>query len=419
MNPVRNSKTKHFHHNIKLRKKQRKISNGVKINTSPKKIKEALTTRVKEVINRQCLEKRLKSGKKLRIKFGVDPSRPDIHLGHVVPLKKLQEFQQLGHRVVFLIGDFTARIGDPSGRSKTRPQLSKKEVEKNTQTYLDQVKKVIDIKKIEIRRNSEWYDKLNSDDFIKLISKVTLAQVLARDDFQKRLKSGIDIYPHEILYPILQAYDSIIIKADIELGGTDQKFNMLMGRTLQKRFNQPRQDVITVPLLIGLDGKKKMSKSFNNYIGVTESPQTQYGKIMSIPDKLIKEYLELCTKVSWEKVKNLLPREIKAMLAREIVALFYNREESNKTEEEFNRVFKEKKLPIKIPQIKIKRKSLNILELLVKTKLASSKSEAKRLILQKGVKINNEVQEDWQKVVQIKKGMVIQVGKRKFFKIIY
>ena len=391
----------------------------MKINTDPKKIKEVLTMRVKEVINKQSLEKRLKSGKKLRIKFGVDPSRPDIHLGHVIPLKKLQEFQQLGHQVVFLIGDFTARIGDPSGRSKTRPQLPKKEVEQNTQTYLDQVKKIIDVKKIEIRRNSEWYDKLTSDDFIKLISRVTLAQILERDDFQKRLKSGIDIYPHEIIYPILQAYDSIIIKADVELGGTDQKFNMLMGRTLQKRFNQPQQDVITMPLLVGLDGKKKMSKSFNNYIGVTESPQTQYGKIMSIPDKLIKEYLELCTKVSWEKVKNLLPREIKAMLAREIVALFYNREESNKTEEEFNRVFKEKKLPIKIPQIKIKRKSLNILELLVKTKLASSKSEAKRLILQKGVKINNEVQEDWQKVVQIKKGMVIQVGKRKFFKIIY
>ena len=248
------------------------------INTDPKKIEELLTKGVEKVIVKKDLEKKLLSGKKLRIKFGVDPSKPDIHLGHTVPFKKLQEFQKLGHQIVFIIGDFTGRIGDPSGKSKTRPELSAERVKENAKTYLEQVKNVINIKKVEIRKNSEWYDKMTPHDFMKLFSKITLARILERDDFEKRIKNKIDIYPHEIIYPILQAYDSIVIRADVEIGGTDQTFNMLMGRRLQKRFNQSQQDVITNSLLIGLDGKNKMSKSLDNYIGITESPKEQYGK---------------------------------------------------------------------------------------------------------------------------------------------
>ena len=398
----------------------------MKINTNPKKIKEVLTRGVEEVIVKKDLEKKLLSGKKLRIKFGVDPSRPDIHLGHTIPFKKLQEFQKMGHQIVFIIGDFTGRIGDPSGRSKTRPELSAEEVKKNAKTYLEQVKKVLDIKKIEIRRNSEWYDKMAPDDFMKLFSKITLARILERDDFEKRLKNKIDIYPHEIIYPILQGYDSIIIKADVELGGTDQTFNMLVGRKLQKRFNQPQQDVLTNSLLIGLDGKKKMSKSLDNYIGITEPPKEQYGKIMSIPDDLIINYFELCTDVSLKEIaqmkkdlqsKKANPRDLKARLAQEIVTIYHNKKAAEKAEKEFNRVFKEKKLPARIPEIKIKKKTLDILDLLVQTKLVSSKSEAKRLILQKGVKINSKVQQDWQEAIKIKKKMLIQIGKRKFIKI--
>ena len=398
----------------------------MRINTDPKKIEELLTRGVEKIIDKKHLKERLLSGQKLRVKFGVDPSKPDIHLGHTVPLRKLQEFQRLGHQVIFIIGDFTARIGDPSGKSKTRLQLSKEQVDKNAQTYLDQVRKVIDIKKVEIRRNSEWYDEMRPDDFIKLFSKITLARILERDDFEKRLKSKADIYPHEILYPILQAYDSIVIKTDVELGGTDQTFNMLMGRTLQKRFGKAPQDVITTSLLIGLDGTDKMSKSLDNYIGITEPAQEQYGKIMSIPDKLITHYFELVTYVPLEeinrmkknlKLKKVNPKNLKSQLAREIVALYHGKNAAKKAEREFSRIFKEKKLPAEIPIIKIKEKFLDILDLLVKTKLASSKSEAKRLIFQKGVKINGKIQESWQEKIVIKKGLIIQKGKRKFVKI--
>jgi tyrosyl-tRNA synthetase len=399
----------------------------MKVNTDTKKIEELLERGVAEVIVKKDLEKKLLAGKKLRIKFGVDPSKPDIHLGHTVPFKKLQEFQKMGHQIVFIIGDFTGRIGDPSGRSKTRPQLSVEEVKKNAQTYIEQVKKVLDIGKIEIRRNSEWYDKMAPDDFMKLFSKITLARILERDDFEKRLKNKIDIYPHEIIYPILQGYDSIIIKADVEIGGNDQTFNMLVGRKLQKRFNQPQQDVLTTLLLVGLDGKKKMSKSLGNYIGIIEPAQEQYGKIMSIPDKLIIHYFELATDVSLNEISEmekglktgaLNPMDIKMRLAQEIVKRYHGKKAALFAKKEFEKVFKEKKIPSKIPSARISEKSLNILNLLTKIKIAPSKSEAKRLILQKGVKIDNNVQKDWRERIEIKKGMLIQVGKRKFIKIV-
>ena len=403
-----------------------KMSNGIKINTSEEKIKELLERRVEKVIVQKDLEKKLFSGKRLRIKFGVDPSRPDIHLGHTVPLRKLKEFQKLGHQVVFIIGDFTGQIGDPSGKSKTRVQLSAKEVDKNAETYLKQVGKIIDTSKIEIRRNSQWYKKMKLDDVIKLAGLVTVARILERDDFTKRMKKNIDIRIHEMLYPILQAYDSIIIKADVEIGGTDQTFNMLMGRTLQKKLDKSLQDVMTVPLLIGLDGKEKMSKSMNNYIGVIENSQEQYGKIMSIPDELIIRYFKLTTDVSLNKIreierdlksKKLNPRDAKALLAWEIVKLYHSEEEATRAEKEFNKIFKEHKAPEKIPEIKIKNKEITILDLLVQTKLAKSKGEGRRLVQQGGIKIDGGLIDNWKKTISIKNGMIVQAGKRRFVRI--
>ena len=399
----------------------------MRINTDSKKIKQILSRGVAEVIVREELEKKLFSGKKLRIKFGVDPSKPDIHLGHSVPLRKLQAFQELGHQAIFIIGDFTGQIGDPSEKSKSRPQLSKKQVEENAKTYLKQAGKVIDIKKVEIQRNSRWYNKMGIKDALSLGSLITLARILERDDFEKRIKKNADIYLHEIFYPLLQGYDSIAVGADIELGGTDQKFNMLMGRTLQKKFNKPQQNIVCFPLLIGLDGKAKMSKSLNNYIGVTESAQGQYGKIMSIPDDLIVHYFELITQVPIKEIAQIKkelksggtnPKILKAQLSREVVSDFYGLKAAQKAEEEFERIFKRKETPLEIPEIKIKKTTFNILDLLVATKLTCSRAEARRLILQKGVKIDKKIQEDWQKNVKPVKGMIIQVGKRKFIKII-
>jgi len=399
----------------------------MKINTDPKKIERILTRGIEEVIGKEHLKKKLLSGKKLRIKYGVDPTKPDIHLGHTIPLRKLKEFQELGHTIVFILGDFTAQIGDPSGRLKARVPLTAKQASKNAKTYLEQVKKVINIDKTEIQRNSQWYSKMRLKDIMKLAGFFTVARILERDDFTKRMKANIDIHLHEIFYPALQSYDSIAINSDVEIGGTDQKFNMLMGRTLQKRLNKPRQDVIVLPLLVGVDGKLKMSKSFNNYIGVTEAPKEQYGKIMSVPDRLVISYFELLTNLPPELIqrykrafqtKRVNPAVLKRKLAFEIVKMYHSGKEAKKAEEEFNKIFKKKKFPSRISKIQIKKKSLDILELLLKTKLASSKSEAKRLILQGGVKINGKVQKNWQEVIQIKKGQVVQVGKRKFVKVI-
>jgi len=398
----------------------------MKINTDPKKIKEVLTRGVEEVIEKGSLIKKLQSGKKLRIKYGADPSAPDLHLGHSACLLKLKEFQDLGHQIIFIVGDFTAMIGDPSKRLKTRPSLSKKEVEKNAKTYFKQVGGILDINKIKILRNSKWFSKMDLRGLLKLASKFMVARILERDDFSQRLKKGINIGAHEIIYPLMQAYDSVMVRADIELGGSDQKFNMLAGRNLQKKIDQAQQDLVIIPLLVGIDGQRKMSKSLGNYIGITEKPEEQYGKIMSIPDKLILDYFKLTTRVHLKEIKKMReglkkkkvnPRDLKARLAREIVGICYGKRIAEKVEEEFNRIFKEKKLPSKIPSIRIKEKYLNILSLLVKTKLASSRAEAKRLVLQKGVRVDSRIEGDWQKVIEVKSGKVLQVGKRKFVKI--
>jgi len=399
----------------------------MEINTNPKKIKEVLSRGIDEIIEKDNLEKKLKSGKQLRIKFGIDPTAPDIHLGNAVILWKLREFQNLGHKIVLIIGDFTARIGDPSGRLEARKMLGEKEIKKNMETYKKQIGKILDLQKLKIVYNSRHLNKLNLTEIYRIFHFFSVNQIIERDMFQERKKKEKPIWLHEFFYPVFQAYDSVVVKADVEIGGSDQLFNMMMGRQLQPCFGQLPQDIITMKLLVGTDGRKKMSKSFRNYIALQESPKEQYGKLMSIKDELITEYFELCTQLPLSEIqkitkelkeKKINPRGLKAELARETVSLYYGEKAAQIAEKEFERIFKEKKLPTKIPEIKIKEKALNILNLLVKTKLAPSKSEAKRLILQKGIKINDEIQEDWKKSVEIKKEMIIRVGKRKFLKVV-
>lgn len=390
------------------------------------KIKNLLTHNTEEVIIKTDLEKKLNSGEKLRIKLGCDPSRPDLHLGHSIVLKKLKEFQDLGHQVVFIIGDYTGMIGDPSGKSKTRPALSSKEVKENAKSYFKQVGKILDIKKTEIRYNSEWFSKLNFEDILKLLSKFTVARILERDDFSKRLKGGIDIAASEIMYPIMQAYDSIMIKADVEIGGTDQKFNMLAGRDLQRKMNMPEQNVLTTPLLIGLDGKEKMSKSLDNYIGITEEPDSMFGKIMSISDEMILYYFKLLTEISDSKLKQIElnlkdssknPRDIKVQLAKEIITIYHNKKSAEKAEEEFNKIFRDKQKPTDIEEMKLEIGIWKLVDLLMELKMVSSKGEARRLVQQGGVRIDDIVQENFEENIEIKNGMIVQVGKRRFVKI--
>ncbi len=414
------------------------------INTDSKKIKEILTRGVEEAIDKESLEKKLKSGKRLTIKFGADPTAPDLHLGHSVCLGKLKEFQNLGHKVVFIIGDFTAKIGDPSGRTKVRPSLSEKEIQKNTRTYFEQVGKILNIKKTEIVRNSEWLSKMSFTELFRLTHFFTVNQILEGNIFKRRWEAHKPIWMHEFLYPILQAYDSVMIKADVEIGGTDQLFNMMAGRILQPYFKQNSQDIITLKLLLGLDGKQKMSKSLGNYIGITEKPESQYGKIMSISDSLLLHYFELCAGFSLEELEEVKkdfknpkinPRDLKAKLAREIATIYWGREEARRAEGEFNRVFKEKEIPKDVKISRIKDKNLNILDLLMKLKLASSRSVARTLAEQGAVKIilnisarggfafgekNKKLKrtiKDWREEIKIEKGMVVQVGKRKFTRI--
>ncbi|MCK5466109.1 tyrosine--tRNA ligase [Candidatus Parcubacteria bacterium] len=390
------------------------------------KIENLLAHNTEEVIVKTDLEKKLNSGKKLRIKLGCDPSRPDLHLGHSIVLRKLKEFQELGHQVVFIIGDYTGMIGDPSGKSKTRPALSSEEVKKNAESYFEQVGKILDVKKTEIRYNSEWFSKLNFEDILKLLSKFTVARILERDDFSKRLKGGIDIAASEIMYPIMQAYDSIMIKADVEIGGTDQKFNMLAGRDLQRKMNLPEQNILTTPLLVGLDGKEKMSKSLDNYIGITEKPNSMFGKIMSISDEMIFYYFKLLTNISENELQQIKidlkdpsknPRDLKVKLAKAIIEIYHNKKSAGEAEEEFNKVFRDKQRPTNIEEKKEKAGKYKLVALLPKLELTNSKSSSRILVQQGGVKIDDVVQKDFDKIIEVKNGMIVQVGKRKFVKI--
>ena len=390
------------------------------------KIKNLLTRGVVEVIEKDSLETKLNSGRKLRIKFGVDPTANILHLGHSVCLLKLREFQDLGHQIIFLIGDFTARIGDPTGKTTSRIPLSIKQIKENMRNYEKQASLVLNMDKVEIRNNTEWWDKMDLKEMMLLAAKVTYGQVSARADFKKRLQEDKDFTLEEFMYPVLQGYDSVELRADVEIGGTDQVFNMLMGRRIQKKYNQEPQDVITCPLLIGLDGKEKMSKSLENYVGIAESAKEQFGKIMSLPDELIINYMRLLTGIPEEEINKMEkelksgavnPKEPKAKLGFEIAKLYHNAEEAEQAKKEFERVFSEREVPSEMPIVKILGNKINIIDFLADNKILQSKSEARRLIEQGGVEIDKKKIDDWQKEVEVKDGSVIQIGKRKFIKI--
>jgi len=391
---------------------------------------EIITSRAVDLVSRNelraKLEKAAVQNRPLRVKYGADPSAPDIHLGHVVGLKKLREFQDFGHTVVFIIGDFTAMIGDPTGRSETRKPLSREEVAANAKTYQDQVFRILDKKRTEVRFNSEWCSALSFEDVLKLSAKVTVAQMLARDDFQKRFRDNHPISLVEFLYPVIQGYDSVVVKADLELGGTDQLFNLLVGRDLQKAFAQEQQVVMTLPLLEGLDGVKKMSKSLGNYIGINEPPREMFGKVMSVSDELMWRYfsLTLCRKGDdiarlQQSVKNgsLHPREVKDELAREITAMFHGAEKAADASAEFARIFSEHKLPDEIPEIKVPSSETRdgkarIIDLLVVAGLAESKGAARRLVQQGAVKIDGKKISDLAAEVPLSGDNLLQSGKR-------
>src|SRR5687767_1178161 len=376
---------------------------------------------------RSKLEKAASSGKPLRVKLGVDPTAPDIHLGHTVVIRKLRAFQEQGHTVIFLIGDFTGLIGDPSGNSATRPQLTREEINANAETYKRQIFKLLDPEKTEIRFNAEWMDKLGSDGFIRLASHVTVKQILERDDFSKRLAEEKPIALHELLYPLTQAYDSVALHADVELGGTDQKFNLLMGRNLQREYEQEAQVCVVMPLLEGTDGVQKMSKSLGNYIGINEPPQEIFGKVMSISDDLMWRYYELCTDLSPSEITSLRasdrnPRDVKVDLAKKLVADFHSKADADAAEEEFVRRFRNKETPDDIELRTLPSnhpRGWDLSHLLHVVGLASSKAEARRFIQQGGVYVDGERQTIVNSITIWKPGMTVtlQVGKRKFLRV--
>jgi tyrosyl-tRNA synthetase len=375
---------------------------------------------------RAKLEKSAATGKPLRVKLGADPTAPDIHLGHTVVIRKLRAFQELGHTVIFLIGDFTGLIGDPSGKSATRPQLTRAEIDANAETYKSQIFKLLDPAQTEIRFNSEWMDKLGADGFVRLASHVTVKQILERDDFAKRLQEERPISLHELLYPLTQAYDSVALRADIELGGTDQKFNLLMGRNLQREYGQEAQICVIMPLLEGTDGVQKMSKSLGNYIGIDEPPQEIFGKVMSISDDLMWRYYELLTDLNPREIESLRagernPRDLKAELAKQIITDFYSAVDSEAAEEEFVRRFRHKELPDEIEErvITTNPTGWDLTSLLVGVDLAPSKAEARRLVAQGGVSVDGERQDNPAVIRKWRPGesVLLRVGKRRFLRV--
>ncbi len=373
-----------------------------------------------DIFSEEELNKKLESGKKLTIKLGADPSRPDLHLGHTVVLRALKTFQEMGHEVVFVIGDFTGMIGDPSGKSKTRQPLTFEQTRQAGETYLKQVTKILDKEKTRIAYNSEWLSKMNFKDIIELTSKYTVARILERDDFKNRYENNLPLSMHELMYPLMQGYDSVALNADIEIGGTDQTFNLLVGRELQKDYGQERQVVLTFPLLVGLDGKEKMSKSLDNYIGIDESPEIMYEKAMKIPDNVLMEYFRLTTDIETKEAETLIKEDIvKAhkKYAEEIIKMYHGEDKILIAEERYNKVAKGE-IPADVQEYKYNSNNeINICNLLVDVKFASSKSEAKRMILGKGVKIEGNVIEDINEMIN-PKGKIIQFGKNKFIKIV-
>lgn len=387
------------------------------VDTNPEKIKDILERGVEEIIERESLLKKMQSGKKLRIKFGIDPTGPKIHLGRAISFWKLRAFQEMGHQIVLIIGDFTAQIGDASDKDAMRKPLTPKEIKENMKGYKKQIGKILDLRKTEIRYNSTWLGKMKIIDFIKLQMDFTAQQMIQRRNFKERWDEAKPIGLHELDYPIFQGYDSVAVKADVELGGSDQLFNLKAGREIQKMFGQSEQDIITLKMLNGLDGRK-MSTSWGNIVTIVDEPQDMFGKIMSIQDELMPDYFELCTRVPIDEVKKIAnPRDAKARLAKEIVAMYHGKDVAEKAEEEFNKVHRDKEIPSEIPIFKTDKENYPILDLLFDAKLADSKSEAQRLVEGGGVEINKKKITNWREEVRIEDGMVIQAGKRKFVKI--
>jgi len=390
-------------------------------------LKKGTVDFVREDDLRKKLERSEKTGKPLRVKLGLDPTAPDIHIGHTVVIRKLKAFQDLGHTVIFLIGDFTGMIGDPSGKNVTRPPLSREEINANAETYKQQMFKLLDPEKTELRFNGEWMDKFTAADFIKLCARTTVKQILERDDFSKRLAEEKPISLHELLYPLTQGYDSVALNADVELGGTDQKFNLLMGRNLQREYDQEPQVIITTPLLEGLDGVNKMSKSLNNYIGIEDAPSEMFGKIMSISDELMWRYFELVTDLTTSEISNLRsqiengenPRNIKVKLAKLIITDFHSAVDADAAEDEFVKRFVQKEVPDEIEERSIDAGTYALAQLLADTGLAASKGEARRLIEQGGVKVNGEKASASNADIRVGgDAVLLQVGKRKFLRVI-
>jgi tyrosyl-tRNA synthetase len=379
----------------------------------PEKQLEILKKNAVDLVSESELLEKLKEKRPLRVKLGVDPSRPDLHLGHAVVLRKLKEFQDLGHHVILIIGDFTALIGDPSGRNSTRPMLSEEEVKKNAETYAEQAFKILDREKTEIRFNSEWLGKMTFADVVNLAGKYTVARMLERDDFAKRLKEGIPISISEFLYPLAQAYDSVAIQADVELGGTDQLFNLLVGRKIQEEYGQVPQIVLTMPIIEGTDGNLKMSKSYGNYVAFNDEPNEMYGKIMSIPDELITKYMRFLTDIPEKDIENyeklmksgkINPRDVKMKLAK-------------KAEENFVKVFRKKEIPDEMPEIFVEPGEYNIVDLIELLKVLPSRSEIKRTITQGGVYFDTQRINNFKDTVIIENEHLLRIGKRKFYKI--
>ncbi|MBI3572688.1 MAG: tyrosine--tRNA ligase [Candidatus Kerfeldbacteria bacterium] len=382
---------------------------------------------VAEIINRTSLEAKLRRRRPLRVKFGVDPTGYHLHLGHAVPLRKLAAWQRAGHHIILIIGDYTAQVGDPSGRDKTRSSLTAEQTKDYSQTYLQQIGKILDVRRVEVRYNSEWYDRLSAKNFLRLLGQGSVNHIMAHETFRRRLDLGQGLGVHELVYPLLQGYDSVEVRADVELGGTDQKFNLLMGRDIQAANKQDQQDVMMMEYLLGTDGKEKMSKTSNNFIALEDPPGEMYGKTMSIPDKMIVSFFTLCTDEPLERIaeiehglkkKTENPKKWKQKLARDIVGIYHGTAAADEAELEFTKVFSHKGLPKTIPRARIKPGRHYLINLLVSQRLVTSRSEARRLIEQGGVKVNDQVVKDWQNEVTIQNGTVLQVGKRRFMKLV-
>jgi tyrosyl-tRNA synthetase len=397
---------------------------------------EILRTGAAEIVPEDELKEKIKnsllSNKPLTVKLGLDPTAPDIHLGHTVPLQKMRQFQDLGHQAVIIIGDFTGRIGDPTGKSETRKALTEEEVLRNAETYKEQIFKILDPAKTRIEFNATWLSKLSFEEVIKLASNCTVARMLERDDFAKRYQEERPISIHEFFYPLMQGYDSVALQSDVELGGTDQKFNLLMGRTLQKDYGQLPQVALTTPILEGLDGVHKMSKSLGNYIGVYESPREMFGKTMSLPDELMIRYFELVTKVPVDEIRclekgladgSVHPRDLKMRLGWEIVRIYHGDAEADQAKDEFIKMFQKKEAPDEMPEFSLaelgasKDGTIELVTLMVNAALAPSRGEARRLVEQGGVKLNDEKLSDSQAAIRLSAGDILKVGKRKFIRI--